>query len=103
MDHSDQLLRFDNDSIGREFAAVSLSTADERRRHASRRAKLLLQEWQQTFSDSCEPVSKSRLQNACRFDTRKAHADSIMTWIVTLTVAAVAGIICAVVIRHLNL
>jgi hypothetical protein len=102
MPELDRLSSYDSDTIGREFATLAPCGPEERRRIEARRNALLVQEWKESFSDS-QRVPKAALRNMCEFETARAYSESLITWSVTIVLAALAGVICAFVIRQLNL
>jgi hypothetical protein len=98
----DRLATYDNESIGQEFAPNVPSSGIERRRHQTRRNELMFQDWKEGF-DKSESIPKSALSHVRRFETRRGYSESVITWIVTVILSAVAGTLCAIVIKHLNM
>src|SRR5689334_14983238 len=100
MQQLDRLAAYENDAIGREFVAQGSGVVDERRRHGARRMELLMQDWKETLGES-QRLPKSALRNTCTFEHHKIYSESLITWAVTIILSALAGIMCALVIRQL--
>lgn len=103
MSHIDSLAAYDSETIGREFASVGSVSPDQARAHQRRRDEIAMSNWKQVsaMSDS-QRIPKSSLKNTCNFDTKRASTESFMTWSVFVSLAAIAGMICAMVIRQLS-
>ena len=102
MSPTDRLATYDSEAIGREFAAAPINTDNERRRHESRRLELAFQDWKESLGDY-RAIPKSSLKQVCKFETQKVCSESLITWVLTIVLSALAGTICAIVIKHLNM
>ena len=102
MTELDRLATYDNDAIGREFAPNATAVFEEKRRHQSRRQELVMRDWKDSFSDSTG-IPKSALTHVRKFENNKCFSESLITWILTIVLSALAGTICAIVIKHLNM
>lgn len=99
---ADRLFAYDNDSIGREFTDIAIVGQEEQRRIQSRRQQLVLKDWQESFTESGR-IPKSALRKSCSFETFCLRSESLIAWFTTIFIAGIAGLLCALVIRHLHL
>jgi hypothetical protein len=102
MSPTDRLATYDSEAIGREFNSAPIDVEIERRRHETRRLELARQEMKEAFGDS-RAIPKSSLKQVCKFETQKVCSESLITWVLTIVLSALAGTICAIVIKHLNM
>jgi hypothetical protein len=102
MQLSDRLFVYDNESIGQEFSKGNVATIEEARRHADRRHELMRKEWQDTLSVS-QSLPKSAVRNMRSFERVCLRSEALISWLATIVIAGIAGLLCALVIWYSHL